>query len=355
MKRLHINIILPFITTRPNGGVKIMYEYANRLQERGHKVTVLHSIKRPYRKIKSPVGWKQLLYKLKGISRPKWFALHKEIKALVVPRITDQYVPNADIVLSTWWEMTYMISKLSSSKGKAFNLIQDYEIWKGHEDLTRQSYKLPVQHLVIAKYLQQLVQQYSGVLPVHIPNAIDQKKFQLRKAIEERNPFSVIMLYSVEERKGSNYGIEALIQLKQKHQQLTANLFGVSQKPELPQWINYYQNPFDLAGLMNDNALFLSPSLGEGWALPPAEAMACGCAVVCTNIGGHSDYAIHEETALLTEVKNVSDMVEKLQQLLADQNLRIKIAKAGYEFMTTNFNWNTSVSKMEECFYKALM
>src|SRR5688572_29306184 len=122
MRPLHINIVLPFITTRPNGGAKIMYEYANRFQERGHKVMVLHSIQRPYRKIKSPVWWKQLRYRMRGLSRPPWFPLHPAVQSMIVPCITDDYVPEGDVTISTWWEMTYMVSKLALSKGQKFNL-----------------------------------------------------------------------------------------------------------------------------------------------------------------------------------------------------------------------------------------
>src|SRR6476661_11129492 len=179
MKPLRINIVLPFFTTRPGGGTKIMYEYANRLQERGHQVTVLHSIQRPYRKIKSPVWWKQLTYRLRGLSRPPWFPLHEAVRSLIVPEITDQYVPDADITMSTWWEMTYMISRLGEAKGKKFNLVQDHEVWKGHEELVHGSYRLPVHHLVIAKYLQDLLEQHSGIRPHHIPNAINHEKFRL--------------------------------------------------------------------------------------------------------------------------------------------------------------------------------
>jgi len=354
MKPLKINIVLPFFTTRPGGGMKIMYEYANRLADRGHYITILHSIKRPYTKIKSPVWWKQLQLKLRGLSKPGWFSFHSSIQSLIVREISDKYVPDADITLCTWWEMAYMITKLSASKGKRFNLIQDHETWKGYEDEVHKSYGLPVQNLVIAKHLQKLVENFKGGIPIHIPNAIDTYKFALKMPIEERNPLSVIMLYSEEKRKGTLYGIEALSNVKKRIPGLEVTLFGVYDKPQLPEWINYYEKPKALEDLMNKNAIFLTPSLGEGWALPPAEAMACGCAVICTNIGGHADYAIDNETALLVSVKNINDIIDKLVLLLQDQGLRMKIAAQGNRFITERFSWEASVNKMENCFYDAL-
>ncbi len=354
MRSLHINMILPFLTTKPSGGAKIMYEYANRLQARGHHVIVLHSIHRPYHKIKSPSWWKQFQYRLRGLSRPSWFPLHAAVQSLIVPRITDDYVPDGDITICTWWEMAYMINQLSPSKGQKFNLIQDYEIWKGHQELVHASYSLPVTHLVIARHLQHLVQQYSGHCPVHIPNAIDTDKFNIHILPEQRKAHSVCMLYSQEHRKGTSYGLKALVEVKKIFPDLQVQLFGVYDAPKLPEWIQYIKKPRDLSQVFNTNAIFLSPSLGEGWALPPAEAMACGCAVVCTRIGGHADYAMNGETALLAEPKNTADIVKKISELLQEQQLRVQIATRGHELVTTHFCWEASVNMLEKLFTATL-
>lgn len=39
---MRITFILPDVTPIPNGGVKVVYEYANHLAARGHTVTVVH-------------------------------------------------------------------------------------------------------------------------------------------------------------------------------------------------------------------------------------------------------------------------------------------------------------------------
>jgi glycosyltransferase involved in cell wall biosynthesis len=355
MRPLTINIILPFPVTKPVGGAKIMYEYANRLAAKGHKVSVFHAVKRPYKKSSTPTWVKWAIYMLRGVSRPKWFPLDERIKSVIVPAITDKYIPDADIVISTWWQMTYAVNELAASKGKKFNLIQDYEIWRGLEDKVHNSYSLPVNHLVIAKYLQKLVFDHSGVMPVHIPNAIEGKKFFVQNPPQQREQASLIMLYSEEPRKGTPDGIAALKLVKEAHPEFKATFFGVYQKPaDLPEWISYHYRPANLVELYIQAAIFFSPSLGEGWALPPAEAMACGCAVVCTNIGGHLDYAIENETALLAEPKAVAEMAQKIGSLINDLSLRLKLAEGGSKLMSTQFSWENSVQKLKDCFYKSL-
>lgn len=356
MEKLSINIILPFPVTKPVGGARIMYEYANRLHAKGHNVSIFHSIKRPFKKSSTPLWYKQLIFKLRNVSRPKWFDLHKEIKSLIVPEITNRFIPNADVTLSTWWQMTYAVAELPATKGKKFNLIQDYETWAGHINKVDKSFSLPVNHLVIAKYLQRLVaEKNGGTIPVHIPNAIDSTVFFQKVAPETRNPHSVIMLFSKEPRKDSLTGLEALKLVYNKFKDLKVKLFGVYPAPlDLPSFAEYVQRPGNLPDLYNDAAVFFSPSLGEGWALPPAEAMACGCAVVCTEIGGHLDYAIDGETALLVQPGNAMDMAEKILMLFRDDNKRIALAKKGNTLINNEFSWDDSVNKMQQTFYDAL-
>lgn len=352
---MRISIILPFPVTKPVGGPKVMYEYANRLTLRGHKVTIYHSIERPFKQSSSPTWIKQMMFAIRGVARPKWFSLLPSVESKIVSSITDQYVANADVVFSTWWQMAYAIHLLSPAKGKKFNLIQDYEAWKGDEDKLLDSYRLPIQHLVIARYLQQIVFNYSQRLPILLPNAIDVTKFAITVPPEKRKAATVIMLYSKEHRKGSELGLSALKNLKNTMTDLEVVLFGVYEKPaNLPAWISYHQKPANLASLYNHAAVFFSPSLGEGWALPPAEAMACGCAVVCTDIGGHADYAIHQQTALLCKPENIADMEDKLKTILLNNEQRWALSLKGNELITTQFNWNNSLDILENCFKDGL-
>ena len=355
MPTLKINIILPFPVTKPGGGAKIMYEYANRLFEKGHEIYIYHSIIRPYKKSKTPVWIKQLIFFLRNVARPKWFLLHKDIVCKIVPEITDKYLRNADIVFSTWWQMAYAINELNNLKGKKFNLIQDYENWTLNVEAVDKSYDLPINHLVISSYLQKLFHEKSGKNAIHLPNAIDISKFYSEKVLQTRDTYTLIMLYSKEPRKGSKFGLEALELVYKKHSHLKVILFGVFPQPDqLPAYITYYQKPKNLQSLYNSASIFFSPSNGEGWALPPAEAMACGCAVICTDIGGHLDYAIDGETALLVQPKNVNDMVEKIIKMLEDPTLLNNISKNGQQLITSNFSWEKSTKKLEDCFLNSL-
>jgi len=347
MQLLRINIILPFPVTKPVGGAKVMYEFANRLQALGHRVTVLHSLKRPFKEMRSPLWFKRFLFWIRRAQRPSWFPLHRNCRSLIVDEISDAFVPDGDLLLSTWWQMSYAVAGLSPQKGVRINLVQDFEHWSGQVSLVKDSYRLPLHNAAISRWLQQLVQTESGRPAQLLPLAIDTDRFYLQTAIADRFRYSVISLYSEEKRKGSQYTVQAFALLKKSYPQLQATLFGVYPRPaQLPDWIQYHQRPTDLSKRYNSHAVFMTASLGEGWALPPAEAMACGCAVVCTDIGGHADYALHEKTALLVPPENGAALTDAVQRLFEQQTLRLALAAQAEQFIKAQFNWDRSIQAL---------
>lgn len=347
MRSLRIHIILPFPVTKPVGGAKIMYEYANRLQARGHQVTVLHSLRRPFKKMRSPLWFKRTVFWLQRAQRPRWFPLHPDCRSLIVEEISNAFVPDGDLIFSTWWQMSYAVAALAPQKGVRINLVQDFENWGGQEQAVRDSYRLPLHHAAISRWLQALVAQESDSPVRLLPNAIDTTRFTISQPLTERIPFSVIALYSEEERKGSVHTLEALVQLHKQFPGLHATLFGVYPRPaHLPSWVHYHRSPVHLPALYNQHAVFMSASLAEGWALPPAEAMACGCAVVCTRIGGHADYANEGQTALLVPVADAPALAQAVATLFTDADYCGSMAQAGHRLINASYAWQHSVDAL---------
>jgi glycosyltransferase involved in cell wall biosynthesis len=344
---MRINLILPSFPQGPGGGMKVMFEYANRLSSRGFDVTIYYSLNTPYFHYRKPYILRLLVHKiLYPGAKPKWFALNKNIKNRIIRKVDDQYIDNADFTMSTWWSIAYETAKLRHSAGQKINLIQGFEVWKGHNDLVIESYKLPMTHIVINDYLKDLVVTASGHEPFLIYNAIDEREFFVKAPIEERNNATVCMIYSEQPHKGSKDGIEALMLCKEKCPDLTADLFGVYQSPQnLPEWIRYHRMPDNLVDIYNRNAVYLAPNIQEGWDLPATEAMFCGCALVCTDIPGHGAFLRDGECNLAVKVKDAKDMSEKLLTLLLNPQKRVELAKKGHQF-SQRFSWDKSINAM---------
>ncbi len=350
---MKINIVLPFMSEKPVGGIKILYQYADLLAERGHEVILYHTIilKNAPKKYLNPLRIIRNKIRYKS-PYPSWFSFKNTINSRIVFKVSNSTIEDADIIISTMYATAFDIFELNQSKGKKINLIQDYETWITSEKELIKSYQLPINHIVINDYLFDIVKKHSPIKPILIYNAIDTEHFFLENKIENRNPHSICMMYSEEERKGSVYGIKAIKKCKEKYDNLSVILFSVYPRPkDLPKWIQFEQQPNNLREIYNHSAIFFTPSLAEGWGLPATESMFCGCALVCTNIGGHLAYAKNNETAILVEPKHTDDMAEKLISLLRDTDKRVKIAKKGNEYIQ-KFSWEKIGDKLEEIFIK---
>lgn len=356
---LRITFVLPGRGQPPAGGNRVVYEYANRLSERGHQVTVLHV---SYLPAVSPSIWRKfrnhilryIYYLATGGWRPSsWFEVVRGVRMIWIPALKPYLIPDADIIVATWWLTAEKIALYSQKKGEKFYLIQGVETWEGHDDRVFETWHLPFKKIVISRWLQDIFEEI-GEKTFYIPNALDFDKFGIDIPLSERNSKHIAMLYHLGPWKGSEDGIAALKFAKEKIPELTAELFGVSSRPEiLPNWIKYRSNPSqsDIRAIYNRASIFLAPSHSEGWGLTVAESMACGCAVVATNIGGHREFSEHKKTALLVPVHTPKMLAKQIIRLVRDRPLRIRLARCGAEHIT-EFKWDNSVSAMEKLFMK---
>ena len=348
---MKITFVLPGPARKPVGGYRVIYEYAGRLAARGHQVSVVHCITAPHMRYRTPLLVRSIGHRLLRSHVPKWFGFRSTVDLRLVSEISDERIPDADAVVATWWGTAYAVSKLSKSKGAKFYLIQGYEIWDWDEALVHESYKLGLSNIVIARWLKEAVEHAGGEVAAVVPNGMSFDLFELSTHIESRDPLSVAMMYHEGAHKGSGDGISALELARKRFPELEATLFSVYPKPSsLPDWITFVHNPpqAELAQVYNRHAIFISPSLTEGWPLPPAEAMRCGAAVCATDIAGHREYAIDGETALLSPPKNPEALAANIMRLIDDQDLRISLATRGHAHIG-QFTWERAVNAFEKC------
>ena len=92
----------------------------------------------------------------------------------------------------------------------------------------------------------------------------------------------------------------------------------------------------NLLELYKKAALFVFPSLYEGFGLPPLEAMACGCPVVVSDTTSLpevcGDAAVYVDP---TDIKSIADGILKV---LGDDKLREEMVKKGY-LWAKGFTW----------------
>jgi len=349
--------MLPGYARKPSGGYRVVYEYANRLAARGHDITIVHPEYFP--KFRHIALYKRIWRNLRNFfTTPKvrWAAMDPGIRMLYIPDPSPHRIPDADAIFATAWQTAEAVLEYPASKGDKYYIVQSYESWNGPQEKVDATWRAPMHKVVISGWLRE-----KGIeLGVHpdgmtlIPNAIDHDRFKVSEPLERRPP-RVSMMFSRHEVKGVSDGIRALELARQAYPGMQALLFGIGDRPDsLPPWIEYVKNPPQsvlIGEIYNKSKIYLYSSWMEGFYLPAAEAMACGCAVVGTDIDGVHAFAEHKKTALLSPVRNPEGLAANVLALLNDDERRMRIARAGRERILT-FTWENNTDLVERMLMK---
>ena len=347
---MKIAIVLPAPSTKPIGGYKIMYEYAKYLNlYYNYKIDIFYDINShlSLHYIKKPIRY----FSAKIFKFFKWFDFsNAQINHKVVYNLDMQKLKEYGVIFASSAPVAKKIH-LSWLNNPIFYFIQGYEDWSLPKDELIDTYKYKNFHnIVISTWLENILIDNNAKVLKLLPNPIDHDKFYMEKEPNARNPYSIAMMHHSAKNKGSIEGIKALKLVKIKLPEFQATLFSVYPKPDdLPEWIKYIYQPTQekLRYIYNQNALFLSPSIKEGYGLPPAEAMACGATVITTDSGGVTTFCKNNETAIVVssppDPKEISD---EIVQLMKDEKLRIGLAFNGNKYIK-NFTWENNIKELD--------
>jgi len=103
----------------------------------------------------------------------------------------------------------------------------------------------------------------------------------------------------------------------------------------------------EVAEYYNSSDLFILPSLEEGLGYVSGEALACGCPVIASNVGGIPDIVIDGKTGLLFEPKDVDDLKDKINYMINNKNDALKMAEAGRQHIIKNYNGEKVMEQFE--------
>jgi glycosyltransferase involved in cell wall biosynthesis len=103
-----------------------------------------------------------------------------------------------------------------------------------------------------------------------------------------------------------------------------------------------------LAALYRMAAVFVFPSLYEGFGLPPLEAMASGAPVVTSNVSSLPE--VVGDAALLIDPLDAGAIAEAIRRILTDTTLREDLIRRGHERVHA-FSWERSVARVRQTYF----
>jgi glycosyltransferase involved in cell wall biosynthesis len=104
-----------------------------------------------------------------------------------------------------------------------------------------------------------------------------------------------------------------------------------------------YLSDMELKKLYSKAALFVYPSLYEGFGIPNLEAMSNGCPVLTSNIPPHIE--VCQEAAIYFDPLNEKDIANQISELIHNTITQKKLIKLGSQ-RVSQFSWTNSAKKL---------
>lgn len=105
----------------------------------------------------------------------------------------------------------------------------------------------------------------------------------------------------------------------------------------------------DLPAIYQSAAVFVFPSLYEGFGLPPLEAMASGCPVICSRTASLPE--VCGDAAIFIDPENTDELKNALKELLENEKLRVELRQKGL-MHAKKFTWRKTAEKTLEVIRK---
>ena len=105
-----------------------------------------------------------------------------------------------------------------------------------------------------------------------------------------------------------------------------------------------------VAPLMRAMDIFVSSSRSEAFSNSILEAMACGCCVIASRVGGTPELIADEERGLLFTAGDVNELGRKLLHLIQNPLVRKNLGTAAAEFASEKLNIQIAVARTMEIY-----
>jgi len=339
----------------------VLLRHAYYLKKKGHKIVVIvpadrgNSLKKEsfFKKPNFSYKFRKFYNLIRGGKvklNCEWMEVEDfDVSIMEIPDLSEKHIPDADVIVagSSW--MLDALKNYSYRKGRKFYLIQCYEL-NNLENIER--YKLPVKKIAVSTYLKNRIEKILKDEEIYVVNnGVDVRFFDVEGRKYNTPPRRIGMVYYYKapyRTKAVIDGIKAFEIVKKKFPFVELVMFGTKRDKGIPEYAEFYEKPSreKIAEIYKSCDIFLSPSREEACQLPPMEAMASGCALVATNVGGVPDYTIPGETALVCKPGEVNIMAEHIQKLIENPDFLKNIAMEGRRYIE-NFSWDKVSDKLE--------
>lgn len=327
------HVVYVMETVKVCGGVKIILQHAERLVERGIKVTLVAHF-----------------------PMPTWFSVKADFIQVPFGIELAAGIPECDLIIANYYKHIHSCIETGLAPVVYFEQ-GDYHLFE-FENLDSRTKAFVFRQFQLPKFILTVTHKAAGFIKHNfgrdadvIPIAIDQKVFNTEVIPYEYGKPYILMMGLEETFKCIEDIIEAVSTLNDKGMDL--DILWIT--PEQPQYDDsYYRNvkrifvnppQSQIASLYRGARLFVSASQYESFSLPVLEALSCFCPVVTTGNAGVLEYAQDSYNTLIANINDPKDLALKIERVLTDSRLSETIREHGL-VTSQQFSWDEIMNRL---------
>lgn len=309
------------------GGHRVVFEHVHGLVERGHEA--------------------QLLYRT---GTHAWFEHQIPAKRFRNPQELKSV---RGIKVATWCGTAPWVAQSLYAEDQGFYLVQGLD----EETILRRksciTYGMGLTHLTTSRWLRGQLKIRWNVDAALVGIGTAYRRVEV-PAPDQNELFGqpLLMPYNMKRNKGWQTSEETMQRIEASlaaGDEVAFFAFGLEKRRANTMIDKYVLRPTiqRLSELYSSARCFLFTSTHEGFGLPPLEAMASACPVVCTPADGNEEYCIDGETALVRD--NANDLAAACLDVIFNNELHDKLSRNGLA-MAERYRWPNVIDRLEQVY-----
>ena len=196
------------------------------------------------------------------------------------------------------------------------------------------------------------------------PFGVDINRFVPRRT--EKDEVVIGTIKTLEEKYGIQYLVKAFAQLKDRNPDMNLKLRiggkgsqedylkGLCRDLKIYNDVTFlgFVNPDDVVKEFQnfDIAVFPSTLDSESFGVAAVEAESCGTPIVVSEVGGLMESTKPGITSLVAKKASVDDLSDKIDMLVKDKELRLKMGAAARKFVEDNYSLDNNFAYVDKLY-----
>ena len=323
-----LRVVYVTYDTSVGGGHRDIFEHLNRLVERGHEAE---------------------LWTTRNAGAPDWFDLRAPVRSFArYADLVHELEPLHAIKVATWWATAPHVWLASVRNGIPAFFVQDIETsyYPDRPEFAYRvvdSYRHEFRYMTISEWNRERLAEY-GVQARLVPPGVNLDLFREYDDVQRRDD-ELLVVGRDNPLKNLPLTMAAYDLLGDDRPNM--RMFGVEPEVGERYGIEYVDSPPDegVARMFARATVLVQTSVHEGFCLPPLEAMAAGCAVVCTDAHGNRDFCRDGENCLMPE-STPEAVAAAIRRLFEDRELRERLIAEGKRTAAA-YAWDKRTDELE--------